>query len=339
MRRETVHDFREKAGEKRRSLGSLFSPVATSSDRRPRRPAMGPRQWKYLDPAEMARLKNMEFVARQLVEGYFSGKHRSPDYGYSVEFADHREYAPGDELRSLDWKVFGRTDKLYVKLYEEETNLHVYLLLDKSASMGYGSEGVLSKLEYSSYLAGALAFLMVRQGDRVSLGVFDDTIQRFFRPGGSMPHLFSILNSLEGIKPGKTTKISDSLEALYPLIKRRGLLVVISDFLDQPESLYAALDHFRHRRFEVLLFQTLHPWEVNLPDEANLRFIDMETAETIVAEPRVVRKEYQSEMGKFLEKMRLGAQARRIDYNLVQTDTPYHEVLERYLVKRRAIGT
>lgn len=285
----------------------------------------------------MARLRGMEFVARHLVEGYFSGRHRSPEYGYSVEYADHREYAPGDEIRTIDWKVFGRTDKIYVKLFEEETNLLVYLLIDKSASMGYRGEGGVSKLEYASYLAAALSFLMIRQGDRVGMGVFDESLQRFFRPGGSMPHLFSILRALETIRPGRATRVSEALHSLYPLIRRRGLLVIVSDFLDQPRHLFDALNRYRHRGFETLLFHVLHPDELSLPDQANVRFVDMETARTVVAEPKVVRKEYQAELQKYLDEIRNGAEVRRIDYNLVSTATPYYVGLERYLIRRQRL--
>jgi len=296
------------------------------------------RQWRYLDPAAISRLKNMEFVAKTIVEGYFVGKHRSPFKGSSAEFADYRPYTPGDDLRRLDWKVFARSDRNYIKLYREETNLLTYLVLDKSRSMNYRGDGELSKLEYASYLTAALAYLLIRRADRVGLTVFDSDIRWFIRPGGSMPHLFQILSALENLRAERTTNLPSALEKAFPLYRRRGLLVVISDFLDEPERVFEALFRYRHKRFDVMLFQILHPDEIDLPDRPNLRFIDSESAASVIAEPSVIRDEYRSEMTRFLDDMRLHARAQRVDHNLVTTATPYHFALERYLQQRKTMA-
>jgi uncharacterized protein (DUF58 family) len=309
---------------------------------RKKRPARGgkkgPRQWRYLDPAAVSRLKSMEFIAKTIVEGYFVGKHRSPFKGASAEFADYRPYTPGDDVRRIDWKVFARSDRNYIKLYREETNLLTYLVLDKSRSMNYRGDGGLSKLEYASYLTAALSYLLIKRADRVGLTVFDNDIRWFIRPGGSMPHLFQILSALENLRADRTTNLSDALERAFPLYPRRGLLVVMSDFLDEPERLFEALFRYRHKRFDIILFQILHQDEIDLPERPNLRFIDSETSASVVAEPAVIRNVYRTEMNTFLDDIRLRARAQRIDHNLITTATPYHFALERYLQQRKTVA-
>lgn len=296
------------------------------------------RRWKYLDPAAIARLKNMDFVAKTIVEGYFVGKHRSPFKGTSAEFADYRPYSPGDDIRKIDWKVFARSDRNYIKLFREETNLVTYLVLDKSRSMKYRGDGELSKLEYACYLTAALAYLLIKRGDKAGLTVYDNQIRWFIRPGGSMPHLFQILSALENLRPARTTNLPGALERAFPLYKRRGLLVIISDFLDEPGIIFESLFRYRHKRFDIILFQVLHPDEVDLPDRPNLRFIDSETSASVIAEPSVVREEYRAEMRRFLDQMALFAQGQRVDYNVITTATPYQFALERYLQQRKTLA-
>jgi uncharacterized protein (DUF58 family) len=298
----------------------------------------GPRRWTYLDPAAIARLKNMDFVAKTIVEGYFVGKHRSPFRGTSSEFADYRAYTPGDDIRKIDWKVFARTDRDYIKLFREETNLLTYLVLDKSRSMKYQGDGELSKLAYASYLTAALAYLLIKRGDKVGLTVFDNEIRWFIRPGGSMPHLFQILSALERLRPGRTTDLPQALDRAFPLYNRRGLLVIISDFLEEPGEIFEALFRYRHKRFDIILFQVLHPDEIDLPQRPNLRFIDSETSATVVAEPSAIRDEYRKVMRRFLDEMAFFARGQRVDYNRVTTATPYQYALERYLQQRKAMA-
>jgi uncharacterized protein (DUF58 family) len=296
------------------------------------------RRWTYLDPAAIARLKNMEFIAKTIVEGYFIGKHRSPFKGASSEFADYRPYTPGDDVRKIDWKVFARTDRNYIKLFKEETNLVTYLVLDKSASMKYRGDGEISKLAYASYLTAALAYLLIKRGDKVGLTVFDDEVRWSIRPGGSIPHLFQILLALEKLRPGRTTDLPDALERAFPLCSRRGLLVIVSDFLEEPRMIYESLFRYRHKRFDIILFQVLHRDEIDLPDRPNLRFIDSETAASVVAEPSVIRAAYRTEMQRFLDEMALYARGQRVDYNMVTTATPYQFALERYLQQRKVLA-
>lgn len=291
-------------------------------------------RWKYFRPADLKKLRNMLFIAKTIVEGHFAGKHRSPYFGFSVEFADYREYVPGDEIRAIDWKAYARSDRHYIKLFEQETDMTCHLLLDKSASMRYGNKGGLTKLEYASFLVAALAYLVVKQGDKVSLGIFDDQMRYFRPPGGTAAHLFSLLHALQDLRVGRQTNIGESLRRISPVLKKRGLVIIVSDFLDDPDRIFKSLNLFRHRKFDVILFQTLHRDELELPNLPNVSFVDAETRETITAEPADVRSEYRRRLDDFLARMRRCSVARRIDYNLVDTETQYYRVIEKYLVKR-----
>ncbi|MEW6355360.1 MAG: DUF58 domain-containing protein [Planctomycetota bacterium] len=293
-----------------------------------------PSRWKYLDLRSLKKLRNMHFIAKTIVEGRFAGRHRSPYFGFSVEFADYREYVPGDEIRAIDWKAYARSDRHYIKLFEEETDMTCHILLDQSASMRYGRDGGLSKIEYASYLVAALAYLIVKQGDRVSLTIFDDQVRYFRPPGGTAPHLFGMLNALEDLRIGRRTDVAEALRKIFPILKKRGLLIVVSDFLDDPERIFKSLSMFRHRKFDVILLHVLHHDERELPAFPNVRFVDAETAESITAEPDDVRSEYQQHMNAFIAEMKAHAAARQIDYNLVNTETEYYRVLEKYLYKR-----
>src|SRR3954467_7033952 len=216
--------------------------------------------YKYLDADALSRLKNLSLAARQVVEGYFAGMHKSPHKGFSIEFAEHREYTPGIDPRHIDWRVLGRRDKLYVKQYEEETSLRCYLLVDKSASMGYKSDGAaLTKLEYGSYLAASLAYLMAFQHDAVGLITYDAGVRDRVPPRQGPAHLRVLMEKLEATDPGGETSLSDTLHQLAETIKRRALVVVISDLFDDPAALVGALKHFRHKKHEVVVLHTLDP--------------------------------------------------------------------------------
>lgn len=297
------------------------------------------RKWRYLQPADLKRLRNMEFVARRIVEGYFSGKHRSPFRDFSQEFADYRAYVPGDDLRTLDWKAFARTDRYYIKRFRKDTGMPCVLLLDKSNSMAYGGadEGSLSKLEYACFLVAALGFLIVKQGDRAGFCLFDEQLRDYRPPGGAMSHLFGILNVLEHLRPAGKTSTADALRTAFHLIRRRSLLIVVSDFLEDPTEVFSALSMFTHKQFEIILFHVLHGDELHLPELDHARFVDLESNGVLVAEPQVIRETYQDELQKHLDQMRAHAHARRIDYNLVTTSTHYNEVIERYLAARQAV--
>lgn len=302
----------------------------------------GARSWKYLSPEELRSLKNLFFAARVIVEGAYAGRHKSPYKGSAAEFVDYREYYPGDEIRSIDWKAFARSDRYYVKLFERETDMNCHLLVDRSASMGYGGKEFnaffptkeLSKLEYASYLAAALAYLMVKQGDRVSLTLFDERVSAHVPSGSTFPHLYSILNLLEDARVGRKTSVARVLRDTFALHRRRGLLVIISDLLDEPEAIFQALDMYRHRKFEIILFHVLHRYEIDLPPLDSVNFIDAETGETISTRPGDIARSYKKELDTFVNTMAASAQARNIDYNFINTTTPYHDVLQKYLLRR-----
>ncbi|GMV93366.1 MAG: hypothetical protein AMXMBFR82_31440 [Candidatus Hydrogenedentota bacterium] len=301
-----------------------------------------PHTWKYLSPEELRSLRNLFFAARVIVEGAYAGRHKSPYKGSAAEFVDYREYYPGDEIRSIDWKAFARTDRYYVKLFERETDMNCHLLVDRSASMGYGGKEFnsffptkeLSKLEYASYLAAALAYLMVKQGDRVSLTLFDERVSTHVPSGSTFPHLYSLLNALESTRVGRRTSVARVLRDTFALHRRRGLLVIISDLLDEPEAIFQALDMYRHRKFEIILFHVLHRYEVDLPPLDSVNFIDAETGETISSRPNDIARSYKKELDAFIHTMSSSAQARNIDYNFINTTTPYHDVLQKYLLRR-----
>ena len=297
------------------------------------------RKWKYLAPAELSGLKNMLFAARVIVEGAYAGRHRSPYKGPAAEFVDYREYYPGDEIRSIDWKAYARTDRYFIRLFQRETDMACHIVLDRSASMGYGGKAFrkffptkeVSKLEYGSYLSAALAYLLVKQGDRVGLTLFDEKVTAHVPAGSAFPHLYAILNTLEKQKPGKKTSVSHALHDVFALHKRRGMLIVVSDFLDDPTSIFRALDMFRHRHFEVVLFHVMHRYELALPPLDSVNFVDAENGEIVTARPGDIAEAYDGALRAYIDQIASGARARGIDYNLVNTATPYAEALQKYL--------
>ncbi|MFQ6132311.1 MAG: DUF58 domain-containing protein [Armatimonadota bacterium] len=291
---------------------------------------------RYLDPAALAKLANMELRARTIVEGFFSGQHRSPFRGASVEFADHREYTPGDEIRHLDWKVFARSDRYYVKEYDAETNLLVNLVLDASASMAYSSNG-LTKLQYASYLTAALAYMAVQQRDMAGLVVFDEAVRRRLSPGASPSHLAALLEALESTQAGGQTNLSATLEALALSMRRRGLVILISDLYDEPERVLRGLGHFRHRGHDVAVFHVLDPGEQELPERGPVLLEDMETGERLATDADEVRGAYRREVSRFIGAYRQGCRERFIDYLCADTATPFEQVLASFLGRRAVV--
>jgi len=292
---------------------------------------------KYLNPATIARLDNMALRARLVVEGFIIGLHKSPYHGFSVEFAEHRPYNPGDEIRHIDWKLYGKTDRYYIKQYEEETNLKSYLLLDKSGSMKYSS-GSITKLSYGSYLAAALAYLMLKQQDAVSLTLFDDRVRNFLPPSAKKSHLNQLLAALEKVQAGAETRIAPQLHELAEKLKKRGLIVLISDLLDEPDEVINALKHFRHKRHEVILFHILDRQELEFSFNRQTRFVDLETARHINTEPWHIQEAYQGLMRQFIENYKIQCRANNIDYVTLITDQDLDRALSEYLRKRTRIG-
>lgn len=302
--------------------------------------------WKYLRPEELAGFKNLLFAARCIVEGHYAGKHKSPYKGSAPEFVDYRQYHPGDELRSIDWKAYAKTDRYYVKLFEKETDMNCYILLDASASMAFDgrvaaaprSPSTLSKLAYASYLTAALTYLMVKQGDKVGLTVFDRKIRTHHAPGGTFSHMHSLLNVLEHTQPGDRTSISKTLERTFGLFRRRGLLIVISDLIDDPEAIFRALNMYSHRNFEIIIFHVLHQDEYRLPSFPNANFIDSESYDELTCMPADIRESYELQIQEFIATMANMSRARGIDYNFVSTATPYSDILEKYLHRRKTVA-
>lgn len=298
--------------------------------------------WKYLKPQELMGFKNLLFAARAIVEGHYAGKHKSPYRGSSPEFVDYRSYNPGDELRSVDWKAYARTDRYFVRLFEKETDMNCYLLVDTSGSMEYGGmfskaalpDAGLSKLEYACYLAAALTYLMVKQGDKVGMTLYDEVVHTHIPPGGTYGHMYTILNAMEGCRAGNRTAISRVLRNAFGLFKRRGLLIIISDMLDDPDEIFRALNMYTHRHFEVILFHLFHKYEVTLPPVANANFIDAENGEFLTCIPADIRDDYDARVKEFIDAMASKAAARAIDYNFINTETPYGVALDRYLQRR-----
>ena len=291
---------------------------------------------EYLKPDVVARLKNMQLRARMVVEGFVAGLHQSPYHGFSVEFAEHRPYMPGDPLKHVDWKVFGKTDRYYVKEFEEETNLKTYLLLDISKSMDYGTVSV-TKLQYASYLIAALAFLMIQQRDAVGLVYYDTELRTYLPPRSMRSYLNVLLSHLENLRPSGRTDIGRNLHAVAERIHRRGLVIVLSDFLDEPEKILSGLRHFRHDGHEVLVFHILDPMERSFAFRRDSRFIDLETDEEMPTQPWHIRRDYRRLLEEFVETLKRGCREQLVDYNLLDTSTPFDTALFQYLKKRKRL--
>jgi uncharacterized protein (DUF58 family) len=299
---------------------------------------------KYLQPDVVSKLSNMELRARLVVEGFITGMHMSPYHGFSVEFAEHRQYMPGDEIRRIDWKVYGKTDRYYIKQYEEETNLKSYIILDASASMSFASESSekkerrISKLEYASYLAAALSYLMVQQRDAVGLTVYDADIRFTLPPHATKAYLRRILVELENLSAGNTTGTARSLHQMAERITRRGLIIILSDLLEDPAKVIAALKHFRHGHHDVLVMQILDPLERSFAFGGDAVFKDLETTEELMTQPYHIQRSYQREMHEFLERYKRECRENNIDYVLLDTAMPFDTALFQYLNKRKKMG-
>jgi uncharacterized protein (DUF58 family) len=287
----------------------------------------------FLDPAVVARLGTLELKARTIVEGFLSGLHRSPFKGFSVEFAEYRQYIPGDALSTIDWKVYARSDRFYVKKFEEETNLDCHVMLDVSNSMSYGS-GAMTKFEYGACLAASLGYLMNRQRDAIGLTAFDEQIVSML-PSSSRPgHLRAVLVTLDRLKPAHQTNVSKPLHQLADSIVKRGMVVLISDLFDDPAEVIRGLKHFQFRGNDVIVFHILDPHETDFPFERATRFEDLETSEEIMAVPGAVRDHYLKEIGGLVERYRRELGACGIDYQLLSTKHPLELALLSYLSTR-----
>ena len=288
---------------------------------------------EYLKPEILSKINNLELRAKLVVEGFITGLHKSPFHGFSVEFSQHRPYNPGDSLRYLDWKVYGRTDRYYIKQYEEETNLKSFILLDISNSMRYTSTST-SKLLYGKYLAAALAYLMLLQRDAVGLVLFDQQLRKLLPPRSATSYLQPLLSELEKCEPGHDTNVGFVLHNLAERIKRRGLIILISDLLDEPAHVISGLRHFRHNKNEVLVFHVLDPKELNFDFQGDVLFEDLETSERIRTFPWYIKRDYQKKVREFIAYLKSQCREDQIDYQLIETDTTLDLALMEYLIKR-----
>jgi uncharacterized protein (DUF58 family) len=290
---------------------------------------------KYLDPVLLSKLANMNLVAKCAVEGFFSGLHPSPFHGFSVEYSDHREYHPGDELKFLDWKIFGRSDKLYIKQFEQETNATVYILLDSSRSMSFAGESSVSKLDYGSFLTAALSYLMLIQCDSISLILFAEGINKHIPPRSKRTHLNVILTSLQRNKPAGRTKLADVLHTVAETTKRRGLVILISDLLDDTGDIYQGLNHLKYLKHDVLVFHTMDHQELYLNYEGLVQFEDLESRAKIRTFPQSLREAYRDSVSGFVDEINRTAGASGIDYCLLDTSEPLDRALMSFLAKRK----
>jgi len=291
---------------------------------------------KYLDPHILNTVQTLELKARLVVEGFITGLHKSPFHGFSVEFSQHRPYNYGDNLRYIDWKVYGRTDRYYIKQFEEETNLKSYLLLDISKSMQFSS-GKISKLHYAKTLIAALAYMMLRQRDAVGLGLFDTSLKKLMPPRSVVSYLQSILIELETMPVGQDTEIQPVLHAMADRLKRRGLVILISDLYDDVNGVLNGLRHFRYNKHEVLVFHLLDRQELDFAYEGDVEFEDLESGEKIRTYPWYIRNEYKNAVEEFEKTYRTMCRENNIDYQLLTTDQPLETALLEYLIKRKKL--
>ena len=287
----------------------------------------------------VAMLDSISMKAKMVVEGYIIGQHRSPYHGFSVEFAEHRSYESGDEVRHIDWKLYGKTNRLYVKRYEEETNLRAHLILDTSKSMTYTSGGV-SKLEYGSYLLAALSYLMISQQDAAGVVLFDESIRSFVPPKSTPSHLNTLLNVLDVKSPGVDTKIEPVLHEMAERIKKRGLVIIISDLFDEPKNIMNGLKHFRHSKQEVILFHVLdrNELEFDFNTRTRTKFIDMESGEEITTDPWHVQNDYKNLIKGLQDYYKSECRLNLIDYVPLFTDDSLDKGLSEYFNKRKRLG-
>lgn len=317
---------------------------------------------KFLQPRVISKLANIELKAKFVVEGFIAGLHKSPYHGFSVEFAEHRQYMPGDDLKYLDWKVLGRTDRYYIKQFEEETNLKSYIIVDSSRSMRFRSsdsglgtsspfgkffkkkeqvkaetKSSISKLEYSTYIAASLAVLMNFQKDAAGLVVYDEAVKTFIPPKATSQNLKLILNQLASIQPSGKTNTASALNLVAERIKRRGLVIIFSDLFDDQTAVINALKHFRYKRNEVIMFQVLDPAEMNFAIDSPTIFKDMETSKEMLSQPISVMNSYKDAVKEFIDNYRTACLSNNIDYVLLSTDTPFDQALLGYLNKRKRL--
>lgn len=288
----------------------------------------------FLDPQIISKFSNLELKARLVVEGFMVGLHRSPYHGFSVEFSQHRPYMQGDDLKKVDWKVYGKTEKYFIKQFEEETNLKSYIILDTSRSMDFKSGNNISKLNYSVILASALAYIMIKQQDSVGLALYAEKINKILPPKASRAYLQEILKNLSSIVAAQKTQTANSLDELAEKIKRRGLVIIISDFFDEVDRVIKSLKKFSYKKNEVIVFQILDPIERSFAFGKDAIFKDIETAEELTTQPFQIQQAYKEAMNEFTGKIKRECLNSNFDYNLIETSNPFDKALLSFVQKR-----
>ena len=292
---------------------------------------------QYLSADTISKLENLHIKAKKVVEGFIVSLHKSPYHGFSVEFSDHRSYGPGDEVKHIDWKLWGKTDRFFVKRYEEETNLKAHIIIDQSGSMGYTSHHT-SKLEYAKILAASFSYMLIKNQDAVGLYMFDSKIKKSIVPRSTKGHLNLLLSEMEKIKPNKNTNIANALHQCAEKIQKKGLVILISDLMDNRQEILTGLKHFLYKGHEVILFHVLDPKEINFDFNDRIRFKDMETGQEIITDPRQFKKNYQKKINELINFYQKNCGQHSIDYMTVSTDQSLDIALTEYLIKRQKLN-
>jgi uncharacterized protein (DUF58 family) len=290
-----------------------------------------------VDPEVIAKLSRLQVRARGLVEGSFSGMHRSPHRGSSVEFSQYRKYVHGDDIKNVDWNVYAKTDRFYIKEFEADTNLRCHLLLDCSASMGYAGNHGISKFKYARKMIAVLAQLLVQQGDAVGLQCFNEAITHDIPARNNPRHLRNIFDTLQGMSPGGGTEVVKELHNLAEKIHRRALIIVFSDFFTDIDELLDCFQHMRYRKHDLAVFHLLHKDELDFNFDRSIRFLDLESSFAMVAEPELIRQDYQRELRDYLKRMRQGCDEFKVDYRFTEISTPYDKILTEFLLSRQKV--
>src|ERR1700722_18983762 len=290
---------------------------------------------KYLEPLTLAKVRSLELQARLIVEGYLSGQHKNPYHGFSVEFAEHREYVPGDDIKHIDWKVWGRTGRFYLKQYEEETNLVCWILLDTSESMKYGSVDGKSKFDYACLAASALAYMVLHQSDAIGFVTFDSQVRSFLKPSTQMSQLKEMVHIMsEGVGKEKSN-MAPLFHDMAERINRRSIIFLLSDMFEEIGPILSGLKHLRHKRHEVVLWNILDGFELTFPFQESTLFRGMEQFPDLLTDPRALRKSYMEQIETFLHDLRRGCRDQNIDYVQLRTDTPLSVAMSSYLAHRQ----
>ncbi len=289
---------------------------------------------KYLDPRTLAKVRSLELKARLIVEGYLSGQHKSPYHGFSVEFAQHREYVPGDDIKHLDWKVWGRTGRVCIKQYEEETNLVCWIMLDASESMKYGSIDGMSKYDYACMSAAALAYMVLHQADAVGFVTFDSQVRSFMKPSSQMSQLKEMVHIMNRGVGKEKSNMAPLFHDMAERIKRRSIIFLISDMFEDVEPILSGMKHLRHKRHEVVLWHTLDGHELTFPFQESTLFRGLEQYPDLLTDPRALRNAYLEQFEGFISQLRRGCRDQNVDYVQLRTDTPLSVAMSSYLAHR-----